>query len=74
VFKADLGLKFKKIKRVMYTANRERNLILRYEYAKTMIQLLKEGKRILNIDETWIAETDFRRRKWQEKGTTNSVR
>ncbi len=40
MFKADLGLKFMKIKSGMYTANSERNLILRYEYAVTMIQLL----------------------------------
>jgi transposase len=27
----------------------------------------------LNIDETWLGMSDFRRRKWQVKGTTNSV-
>ena len=57
----------------MYTANRDQNLVLRLEYAKVMIGLLEEGYRVLNIDETWIAESDFRRRKWQVKGTTNSA-
>ena len=27
----------------------------------------------LNIDETWLGMSDFRRRKWQAPGTTNSV-
>jgi hypothetical protein len=28
---------------------------------------------IINIDETWISQTDFRRRKWKISGTTNSL-
>ena len=38
-----------------------------------MIKLFHEGKTILNVDESWIAMSDFRRRKWQMPGTTNSV-
>ena len=38
-----------------------------------MIKLLLEGKTIINFDETWIAMTDFRRRKWQAPNTNNSV-
>ena len=29
-----------------------------------MIQLLKENKRIINIDESWIAEIDYSRKMW----------
>jgi len=28
---------------------------------------------VICIDETWISETDFRRRKWRPNGTTNSI-
>ena len=28
---------------------------------------------VINVDETWLGMTDFRRMKWREKGTTNSV-
>jgi hypothetical protein len=28
---------------------------------------------IINIDETWLSRTDFRRRKWKLPGSTNSV-
>ena len=65
VLKKDLGLRFKRIKRVMITANNAKNLWLRCEYARSMILLLGSGKIILNVDETWIGKTDFRNRKWQ---------
>jgi hypothetical protein len=42
-------------------------------FAKKMIYALDDGQRIINIDETWLSETDFRRRKWRKRGTTNSV-
>jgi hypothetical protein len=37
------------------------------------INLMKEGKTIINIDETWLGMTDFRRMKWREKDTTNPI-
>jgi hypothetical protein len=38
-----------------------------------MIKLLNQDPFIINIDETWIAKTDFRCRKWLIPGTTNSM-
>ena len=38
-----------------------------------MIQLILAGKTLLNLDESWLGMTDFRRRKWKSAGTTNSV-
>ena len=38
-----------------------------------MIELLKSGKRIINVDETWINQKDFRRRCWSKKGISNSI-
>ena len=34
---------------------------------------MKQGKTIINIDETWLGMTDFRRMKWREKDTTNPI-
>ena len=34
---------------------------------------MQKGKRIINVDETWIGEMDFRRLKWRRPGDSNSV-
>ena len=39
-----------------------------------MMKLLSESKRIINIDETWINETNFVRKTWGERnGEGNSI-
>ena len=42
-------------------------------YAKKMLALLDEGKRVINIDETWLPYLDFRNMKWRQKGEANTV-
>lgn len=37
-----------------------------------MLETMKTKKRIINVDETWLADTQFSRRKWRQHGTTNS--
>ena len=73
VFRKELGLKYKKVKKISYAGNSEKSLVLRQQFAIRMFALLRSGKRILNIDETWLNETSFQRRKWKEHGTSNSV-
>ena len=38
--------------------------MLRQQYAVRMLELLKQDKRIINIDETWIGESNFVRKTW----------
>jgi hypothetical protein len=38
-----------------------------------MMALFKEKRRIINIDETWLSETNFSRRKWCLKGSSNKI-
>ena len=38
-----------------------------------MIHLLEQGKVIINVDETFLKDSDFRRRKWRKRHTTNST-
>jgi len=38
-----------------------------------MLELLKEGKRILNIDESWFNETNFTRQMWCPANSSASV-
>ncbi len=33
---------------------------------------MEDGNKVINIDETWLTESDFRRRKWKQRGSTNS--
>ena len=57
-----LGLGYKKVSSIPVQANSERCLVLRQQYALKMIELLSTGKEILNIDESWINQTEFHRR------------
>ena len=51
-----LGMRYKKVKKVTFQGNSEQNLVKRHLYCKVMLKLLDQGKRVLNIDETWINE------------------
>ena len=69
----ELGMSYRKITSIQIYANSNRNLICRQRFAMKLINLMFDGKRILNIDQTWLGMSDFRRMKWRAKGTTNSV-
>ena len=71
--KTELGMRYKKILPVSIHANSPKNLVCRQRFALKFLELLQAGKTILNIDETWLGMSDFRRRKWQPARTTNSV-
>ena len=72
VLKERLGMDYRRIKGVSNTANTHKNMILRQQFAYKMIELLQSGKRIINIDETWLNDTNFVRKKWRKRGTSNS--
>ena len=38
-----------------------------------MLELLEQGTRVVNVDESWINELDFARRKWHRRGESNSL-
>lgn len=38
-----------------------------------MLDLLREGYTIVNIDESWLNELDFQRRKWHDRTESNSM-
>ena len=67
----DLGAR--KVVPISLTGNSTRNLILRQQFALRYLQIDFKKKTIINIDETWLGMSDFRRRKWMFKGTNNSV-
>ena len=59
-----MGYRYLKVRKQPIHVNTERCLVLRQQYALKMISLLREGKRIINVDETWINETNFTRKAW----------
>ena len=68
-----MKMSFKKVIHISVHANSPKNLVLRQQFALKYIELLaSSGRTVLNIDETWLGMSDFRRRKWRAKGTTNS--
>ena len=44
--------------------NSERCLVLRQQYALKILPLLEEGRRLINIDESWLNQTRFVRKMW----------
>ena len=62
-----------KILKASYHANSTQNLVLRQQWALKFISMWESGFTFLNVDETWLNMSDYRRMKWREKGTTNSV-
>ena len=73
MLRTDFGMRYKKVKRTPFHGNSERCLLLRQLFAKTPLAIMSSGKRVVNIDETWLPHTDFRRKKWRRKGDNNSA-
>ena len=73
VLKRQLQLSYRKVKRVPFQGNSERNKVLRFLYARRMLEIYQSGKRIINVDESWIPSADFRHRRWKRRGMLNTV-
>ena len=74
ILKKEMKLSFIKVKKLHPNANTIRAKILRQQYAIAMLKLLESGKRIINIDETWLNETSFVRRVWAHRGGYGNMR
>ena len=66
-------LSYRKFKATPFQGNLARSLVLRQHYAKVLLPQLVEGKRIINIDETWLPTLDFRRYRWCKRGVKNTL-
>ena len=62
--KKELCLGYRRVQKVPIQGNSERCLVLRQQYALTILPLLQSGRRIINVDESWINETNFTRKMW----------
>ncbi len=73
VMRSKLNMKYKKVVPVSVHANSEKNLVLRQQFAIKFISILQSKSIIINVDESWIGQSDFRQMKWQAHGDSNSV-
>ena len=59
VLKSHFDMRFHKVKRVPFKGNSELSLVVRQQCAIKLLELLEQGFRVINIDESWINEVDF---------------
>ena len=48
------------VSRLALKANAPRSLVVRALYAQKQLQLLDEGYRVINVDQSWLNQSDFR--------------
>ena len=64
VMKEELDMRYRKIKTISLHSNSEKNLVLRQRWALEFLTQARRKKVFINIDETWLGMSDFRRMKW----------
>ena len=72
VLSDDIGARYKRIRKVPWLGNTIRCLLLRQSYAKFILEQLASGTRVINVDQTWISDSNYQRRKWRKRGSLNT--
>ena len=73
MLKGQFKLSYRKVKKVSLSGNSEYNRVRRMLYARKMLELYGEGVHVVNIDESWLPESDFSRRNWDRRGDSHSL-
>ena len=73
VLRDDYNMSYRRLRTAAYQGNSQRCLVTRMLYAKKMLALLEAGKRVINVDETWLPHLDFRTKKWRRRGEANTL-
>ena len=66
-------MRYKLVKPISWFENSAKSKILRQQFALAFLDIDLEKKVVVNIDQTWLGISDFRRRKWRPHRHTNSV-
>ena len=74
ILQRHMAMRYKGVNEVSWRANDPKNLLLRQQFAHAFLKLNLYGQTIINIDETWLGMTDFRRKKWTFTDRPDSVR
>ena len=70
----NLGLKYSKVKHISMQGNSAKSLVLRQRWALAFLEMDYKTKNVINIDETWLGMTDFRRYHWKWKKVNCSIK
>ena len=73
VLKNDLKLKYKKYSFSPHGSNSDQSKRLRMEFAMKFIYLIKQAKRIINVDQTPIGDNVFVTKGWMPKSAKLST-
>ena len=65
VMRQDLGMTFRKVKKISVHANSINNLVLRQRWTIELLKRVKKKTCMLALDESWLGMSDFRRMKWR---------
>ena len=69
----DMDMSYARIKKISLMGNSPNNLIMRQRFAIKMLAITQKKTIFLNMDETWLDASDYRRMKWRPKHSTNSM-
>ena len=69
----EMDMSYARIKNISLHGNSPNNLIMRQRFAIKMLALTNKKTIFLNMDETWLDASDYRRMKWKAKDSTNSM-
>ena len=73
VLKKELGLSYKMASPMQTNLNSLRSKVYRQQYACQLVKVLQEGHRVMNIDESWLSQTDFCWKSWSLRGKQGGV-
>ena len=73
VMRKDLKMGYRLAKTIPVQSNSERCLVLRQQYALKMLTIMETGRRVIDIDETWLNHTRFLRRIWVPTDAAGTV-
>ena len=65
---------FRIAKTVPIQSNLERSLVLRQQYSLKILPMLESGRRIINVDESWLNNTRHLRKTWVPSDAPSTFR
>jgi hypothetical protein len=72
--KKEMHMGYRMAKTVPIQSNLERSLVLRQQYSLKILPMFETGRRIINVDESWLNHTRHLRRTWVPSDAPSTFR